>query len=76
MECMTSGLAAKFVGLACIVIALFLPFTEVIPFSDIIPGCAIALLGLGLTSRDGLVTVIGLAFAGLGVGLITYWLFI
>lgn len=60
---LTHGIAARFVGLACVVIAALLPFTEFIPFSDVIPGFSLAFLALGLTARDGLCVIIGLLLA-------------
>lgn len=70
LKYLTCGLAARIVGLTCVVVAGLLPFTEVVPFSDIIPGLSLALLGLGLTARDGVVIIIGWAFATGAVGLI------
>lgn len=71
----TNDLAARVIGLVCIALALLLPFTEFIPFSDIIPGVAIALLGLGLTAKDGVIVIAGLIFAVTAIGLITSWIF-
>lgn len=71
---LAEGVAAKIIGAVCVVLALLLPFTEFIPFSDMIPGFAIALLGLGLTARDGAMVIAGFTFAAAAIGFITYWM--
>lgn len=74
MKWLASGFPARIVGLVCIVLAAVMPFLEVIPFADIIPGSAIALLGLGLTARDGAVIIAGWTVATLAFGSASYWL--
>lgn len=63
MSYLASGVAARCVGVVFVVMALLLPITEFVPFSDIVPGLAIMSLALGLTARDGLFIIIGLIIA-------------
>lgn len=52
-------------ALLCVLIALCVPFLELIPFSASIAGSAIAFIALGLVARDGLLIILGvLAAAG------------
>lgn len=74
MKWLASGFSARVVGLVCIILASVLPFLEVIPFADIIPGSAIALLGLGMTARDGVIIIIGWTIAAVALGAACYWL--
>lgn len=75
LKYLTCGLAARMIGVTCVAVAALLPFTEVVPFSDIIPGLAIAMLGLGLTARDGIAIIIGWVFATGAITLIAYLFF-
>lgn len=55
-------------ALLCALIALFVPFFELVPFSASIAGGAIALTALGLVARDGLLIILGVLVAsGAGV---------
>ncbi|MFN3581798.1 MAG: exopolysaccharide biosynthesis protein [Pseudomonas sp.] len=45
----------------CVLIAAGLPFLELVPFSSSIVGFALALLGLALVARDGLLVLIAVA---------------
>lgn len=74
MKWLASGFSARIVGLVCMLLAAVMPFLEVIPFADIIPGSAIALLGLGLTARDGAMIIVGWTVAVLAFGSASYWL--
>jgi hypothetical protein len=47
-------------ALLCTVIALCVPFLELVPFSASIAGAAIAFIALGLVARDGLLIILGL----------------
>jgi hypothetical protein len=52
-------------ALLCVLIALCVPFLELVPFSASIAGSAIAFIALGLVARDGLLIILGvLATAG------------
>ena len=60
------------VALICIVLALAVPPLELIPFASTIPMATIALLGLALLFDDGLLVLVGLLVAALGMGFIGY----
>tara|TARA_R110001599_G_scaffold8837_2_gene43915 strand:+ start:763 stop:1317 length:555 start_codon:yes stop_codon:yes gene_type:complete len=50
----------------CVLIGAALPFLELVPFSSSIVGLALAILGLSLVARDGLLVLIALAVIGAG----------
>ncbi|MEI2414776.1 exopolysaccharide biosynthesis protein [Orrella sp. JC864] len=55
------------IGAICLALCLTVPFLELVPFASSAPMAAIALFGLGLTSRDGVLVSVGLALsAGAG----------
>ena len=53
-------------ALACMVIAIVMPATELVPFSASIAGVALMTLGLAMISKDGLLAVLawGVSLAG------------
>lgn len=65
----------RVVALLCIVLALTVPPLEVVPFASTIPMATIALLGLALLFDDGLLVLVGLAVAAIGMGFIGYQVF-
>lgn len=71
---LVSGFSKRVIGMACVVLAMFMPFLEVVPFADIVPGTAIALMALGLTAKDGLLVVFGGIFGAVSVGAAAYWI--
>ena len=46
----------------CVAVAAALPMLELVPFSSSIVGLALAILGLALVARDGLLVLIAVAF--------------
>lgn len=54
----------------CVLMGAALPFLELIPFSSSIVGLALAILGLALVARDGLLVLISLAFIGAAASLV------
>lgn len=60
----------------CIVLALFMPVLELVPFSTTAVGVAVAAFGLALVALDGLFVLMGVAYllivATLAVGGFTY----
>lgn len=62
---------------ACIVLLLsaLVPPSEVIPFAAMVPMGAIALLGFALTLEDGLLMLLGLGTAAVGIILVWTWIF-
>ncbi len=62
LEALTGTTAESVAALLCLAFACLLPPLEVVPFAALIPFAAIALLGLALTMKDGLLML--LAFTG------------
>ncbi len=51
----------------CVMSGLFLPVLELVPFSSSMIGLAVALLGIGMLARDGVVLVLALVpYIGIG----------
>lgn len=48
----------------CVMVGAALPFLELVPFSSSIVGLALAILGLALVARDGLLVLIAVTFIG------------
>ncbi|SLN60453.1 Exopolysaccharide synthesis, ExoD [Roseivivax jejudonensis] len=65
---LTSDAARRAAALAIIALCLVVPPLEVVPFAAVLPMSAIALFGLAITMRDGVVMV--LAFIASAAGLI------
>lgn len=74
MEKFTTAGAARAVAGVCVALAITMPPLELVPFASSLPALAIALFGIGLSARDGLIILLGLITAiGAGVGAV-YWL--
>ncbi|MGM0823642.1 MAG: exopolysaccharide biosynthesis protein [Pseudomonadota bacterium] len=58
---LTGYIGIRVTAVVCLLIALAMPPMEFIPFSANGAGLALALLGLGLVARDGLVLLLGFA---------------
>jgi hypothetical protein len=56
----------------CVLLALTLPPAELLPGIAAVPAAAILFLGLAVTSRDGLVGLIGMIVTAVGVGYLLY----
>ena len=63
----TEGVGRRAAALACILVGLVTPLLELVPFSTALSGAIIAVFGLGLTSRDGLLIVAALGGGGLAL---------
>ncbi|WP_221930988.1 exopolysaccharide biosynthesis protein [Telmatospirillum sp. J64-1] len=59
----TEALYMRVVALLCILLALTVPPLELIPFASTAPFGTIGLFGLALMAKDGLLVLIGMAFA-------------
>ena len=69
---LTAGLGRRLCALACMAMGLVTPLLELIPFSTALSGAVVAVFGLGLTTRDG-VLILGALFGGvLGLAGIGY----
>ncbi|MDR5876206.1 exopolysaccharide biosynthesis protein [Halomonas sp. CUBES01] len=67
---LTGYIGIRVTAVVCLLIALAMPPMEFIPFSANGAGLALALLGLGLVARDGLVLLLGFALLGATCALI------
>lgn len=56
----------------CVVLAFTLPPAELLPGLAAVPAAAILFLGLAVTSRDGLVGLVGMIITAVGVGYLLY----
>ncbi|SFD66282.1 exopolysaccharide biosynthesis protein [Roseivivax sediminis] len=64
---LTSDTARRVAALAIIALCLVVPPLEMVPFAAILPMSAIALFGIALTVRDGIVMLAAFALAGAGL---------
>ncbi len=69
---LTEGAGRRGVALICILVGLLTPPLELIPFSTAIPGATIAIFGLGLTARDGVVVLAALSAGVTAMGLVAW----
>ena len=60
------------IALVCIILCLSVPPLELLPFASTVPMAAIALMGLALLFDDGLLALVGLAFAAITLGVAGY----
>ncbi len=64
LESLTGPVAERAAAALCVVFACLLPPLEVVPFAALLPFAAIALLGLALTLRDGILMLIAFGVSG------------
>lgn len=74
LQTLTKPMADRFVALCCAVLAVLTPPLELLPFVAFFPAAAVAIFGLGLIARDGLLVLIGFAIAAGGLGFAGYQL--
>src|SRR5690606_9995175 len=74
LHALATPLVARIVGAVCVLIALPMPALEVVPFASSAPSVAIALFGLGLSARDGLLILLGFIVAFAACAGAAYWL--
>lgn len=70
-----NGTAKYMIAVVCILIALMLPFMEVVPFSANAGGLALVAFGLALIAKDGLLSLFSFILTGLTAWLIIASLF-
>ena len=58
---LTRGVCRRGLALVVVALAAVIPLMEVVPMASSMAGAAIALLGLALTARDGLLALVALA---------------
>lgn len=69
---LTGDIADSLTGIACIALAIMMALP--VPLGDMLPGLAIALLGLGIMQRDGLFVLLGAAMTAFsGIYLLLVW---
>ena len=59
---LTEGPFAYLIGLLCLLLALLMPPLEIVPLSNSLTATAIALFGLALVARDGLLAILATLF--------------
>jgi hypothetical protein len=72
LEIFVSPLAHHVIGFLCLALALTMLPLALLPFAVALPGTAIMFLALGMTSRDGVLVLVGLLITAFAVGL-TLW---
>ncbi|SPJ24277.1 hypothetical protein PAA8504_02105 [Palleronia abyssalis] len=73
LEALTGSIANRIAAGFCLLLAFTMPPLELVPFAGIIPFAGIAMLGLGLTLRDGV--LMALAFASSVLAFYGVWRF-
>lgn len=71
LKFMTTAVGEKIAAFICMLLALTFPPLEVIPFASSGPSLAIVVIALGLSSRDGLLLLLGLIGASAAMVLAT-----
>lgn len=74
-EWAASETSRYFAAILSIILALSLLPLGPVPFGATLPGLIIAIIGMGIMARDGLVLLIGFGLTGLAAALITHLLF-
>ncbi|GAB4576888.1 MAG: exopolysaccharide biosynthesis protein [Roseibium sp.] len=74
LSVLTGEVMTRVVAMLCIVLALLVFPATIVPFAVAFPGSAIILLSLGLLTRDGIVTLAGLAVTAVAIGAVGYLL--
>ncbi|WP_029007494.1 exopolysaccharide biosynthesis protein [Azospirillum halopraeferens] len=64
LTALVQGRTALIVPALCVLLALTVPFLEVLPFLASVIGAAVTLLALALVARDGLLVVLALLLTG------------
>jgi hypothetical protein len=73
LERLTDPPFDRLAALVCVLIALMIPPLELVPFGVAAPALALALMGLALTARDGLVLLLALGVASGGLWSLLTW---
>lgn len=58
---LAAGIFGRLIGLVCLLIAFIMPPLELVPMANTTSGAAIALFGMSLVARDGLLAALALA---------------
>lgn len=63
---LTTGPCLYVIAAACILIALAMPFLEVVPFANTATAAALCAFGLAIVARDGLLAILAFLLTGAG----------
>jgi hypothetical protein len=72
LQVLVSPTGVYVIAAACLLIALGMPLTELVPFSATGAGAALTAFGLALLARDGLVALLAFLLTGVVFGLVGY----
>ena len=72
LQVLVEGPMEQGIAAICIVVALTMPAAEIVPGLAAVPAAAILLLGLAITSRDGLLGLLGILVSAGGIGYLLY----
>ena len=64
LQYLAMGIFARLIGLICLMIAIIMAPLELVPMANTTSGAAIALFGLSLVARDGLLALLALTATG------------
>ena len=67
LTALASDAAVKLIAIGCIIVALAMPFMEVVPFSANLAGVALTAFGLAIIAHDGLLALVAFAATVAGV---------
>jgi hypothetical protein len=73
---LTDDRGAYVIAAACAVLALTLPFLEVVPMAAFVPAAAITAFALGLVARDGALVIVGYAATAVALYLLVTSVFL
>ncbi|QJD58304.1 exopolysaccharide biosynthesis protein [Pseudomonas sp. gcc21] len=75
LEVLVKGPGLYMIAIACVLISLALPAMELVPFSALSAGAALAIFGIALIARDGLLALIAMIVTLVTLGLVTSYFF-
>lgn len=67
LTALTTDAAVKVIAVGCILVALAMPFMELVPFSANLAGVALTAFGLAIIAHDGLLALVAFAATAAGV---------
>jgi hypothetical protein len=72
LEIFTGHLATRAIAVACTILALTLPFTELVPFSTTAVSLGLVAFGISLITHDGLMALVGFIISAATIGLVVW----
>jgi hypothetical protein len=70
LEWVMRGVMLQSIAAIIVAIGLTMPLLELVPFADTVPGAAIVVFGLALTSHDGLLALLTAALCAIALALL------